>query len=366
MAENTQSSTPVALMEMTQYESPLHQSALNCWLSCKRKYLFQYRLGLAPRRPSLAPSATLGSLIHSILSLGLEQATLDHLSNLSTLEFIIREGGDEFGDIAKRHNMMEELWSKAKVVVTILQETYPPNPKHKVIFNEQYFQADVLLPHNRTLPIGGTLDRVIHNEEDDTYWIRDYKSTSRDVLFTLTGYRWSAQLWLYKLLFELTQSKPCRGFILDIIQTPSIKLSGEDRDFAMREITKGKNKGEMKKDYIGEPLFKNYLARCKQWYTDNKDSACRSFREMFPTNSYRTIPPDLYQQLQNYYTQTPDTICPDVWPRDMSGSACKSYQRVCDYYTLCNTCQQAWPILMASDYIVKPPATPTDATASDE
>lgn len=344
---------------METFTAPFHQSSFCTYLSCKRKFLFRHRLCLTPKRESLKPSATLGTFIHSILALGLKPAADAFTSNLSALESQMLDTGDEFGDLAKKYSTLKELWEKAKVVTTILLETFPPKPTHKVIFKEQYFQTTLAF-YPFPMIIGGTLDRVILNEEDGSFWIRDYKSTSRPIEELLAGYRWSAQLWFYKLLFELTQDKPCRGFILDVVQTPSIKLSGEDRDFTLQEITKGKNKGEPKKVYEGEPKFENYLARCKRWYADNKDSTCRSFCEMFPSRLYRTLPPDLHWNMGRACQSLPAEINPDLWPRDMTGSACKSFSRICDYYPLCNSAQEGWPILIPADYTVTPPDDHSD------
>jgi hypothetical protein len=330
------------------FQPVCHQSSLKCYLSCKRKFLYCYLYGLHPARPHLSPSLTVGKMVHSLLYHGpdnIGEVKEDVQESKAVLTLQMNNGQDPFGDNERKIEAMEEAFSKSVAIAKILWEKFPPNPDHVILSSEKYLQTTVDLGGFQ-VPIAGKLDRVIFNKKDGTYYIRDYKTTSRDVDFTLSGYRWSAQPYFYKLLAEHNYQTKFRGFILDIIQIPTIKMCGKDKD----KIINAKGKEE----YVGEPLLSNYIARCKAWYEEAGQTACRSFCEVFPADL--SAPSDILSGLNEYSgALNLRQPYPDLWPRDITGSHCKGFNRQCEYYSLCNLDPSAWPVLIEKDYTVQSP-----------
>jgi hypothetical protein len=347
------------------FKPAISQSCVSCFCHCERRFMFTYLWGLHPKHPPLSIAMSTGSRVHELLSVGPDRISeIEEKNKVAENELVrqIDSGEDLFGENAKRIEALDDIWNKALAIANILWEKYPANPDHTIIGSEQLIQA----PYG-DIPLQGTLDKIISNKKDGTYYIRDYKCSSRPTEFVMTGMKWNIQSWMYKLLFELTHFVPCTGFIWDVIQVPSIKMSGADRDFTMTEIVSGKNKGEMKKEYIGEPQLKNYITRCKEWYSVNGDQSCRSFCERFPNSYYLSVPLDISSTLTRVY----DAVLnrephPNYWPRDVSGHSCKGFNRVCELYGLCNLDTAAWPIQIEKDFTLKNPDLKKDEPADPD
>jgi hypothetical protein len=186
---------------------------------------------------------------------------------------------------------------------------------------------------------------VVRNTETKQVWIRDYKTSGRDVQYTLAGYLFSLQCRIYRLLAHSTGYSP-EGFILDILQSPSIKFCKKDK------------------------TFDDYVKRVKLWYAEKGDKSVRSF-------SIRYAEPPMPEELEKVLTFTWSYVIrpplAHLFRRDVTGHSCKRYERLCDYYQLCSSDEAVWPVLIASNYEVVPPEetkgdTDDDSTqpASDE
>ncbi len=122
--------------------------------------------------------------------------------------------------------------------------------------------------------LGARMDRLLYNEDDDTIWALDYKSTDMapsvrlstvPIEFQSVHYQTLLALLLeeewFLELYDLRPSTRVGGMIHVAFQKPSIEFSGKDRAY---NIVTGP-KGGQKKEYYGEPVWANYLARVKDW-----------------------------------------------------------------------------------------------------
>ena len=143
-----------------------------------------------------------------------------------------------------------------------------------------------------------------------------------------------------------------KGFILNIVQVPGIKFGTYDRDYTEYEHTfiRGKRKGEteMRKEYTGEPTFENYLARCKEWYDSKGSEAARSFAIQYNEPLVPRELEDVLLYVDNCNNRVPT---PENFRRDLTQGHCKAYERVCDYYPLCNTSTDAWSTIIENEYV---------------
>lgn len=110
-------------------------------------------------------------------------------------------------------------------------------------------------------------------------WIIDWKSTGDTALNRLRACRTEQATYLYPYVVSeylknnelpyLSKGASVGGIIHVAIEKPGIRLSGEDRDFTIKDFTprSGPNKGitRQEKEYHGEPTFPNYLRRVTDW-----------------------------------------------------------------------------------------------------
>ena len=225
------------------------------------------------------------------------------------------------------------------------------------------------------IPIEGTLDEGVLDEQASCVYIRDTKTTGRPVEFTLTGYSYSLQCRLYRILIDawlrsqketplvgvtkISDLPPTStGFILDILQKPTIRMCDKDRPFTEYNaiLSRGPRKGQMevRREYAEgtSPVFENYLNRCREWYKEAGSEAASSFSVAY---AEAPMPSELADALILGYYLTAQEPIPSLFARDITSDACTAWDRVCLYYPLCSTSEAAWPAIIESKYEQVPP-----------
>jgi len=361
--------------ERETYIQPLHQSSIGTCLHCKRAYMFRYRWCIFPKQKPFAVAANQGNLLHRLIEAGPDNIEMVRTKVKERIQYLIghiEAGEDLLGYLAQEVNELDNQFDKALVMATILWEKYPRPEHHEILAKEKSVEMGLRLsrPGDPPLPVdtirlGGRLDEIVLDTKSGLIYIKDYKTSSRDVMFTLAGYHWSLQCRLYRLLAGALLQDPSfaprghtpDGFILDILQVPTISMGGGDRDYTEHEhtLTRGPRKGEteMRRDYEGEPKFENYLQRCREWYAREGNNAVQSFAIRF---TEPVLPDELLLDLQvaAVYQVLPAGN-PGLFPRDETTSHCKYMNRICPYYDLCCTDEASWPGIIESKYEVKPP-----------
>jgi hypothetical protein len=192
------------------------------------------------------------------------------------------------------------------------------------------------------LILEGTMDKLLLNMKGikgPEVWIRDHKSTGRSLSALFSGMAWSLQARVYRPLVEdylkdtPHRNTPVRGFILDGITAPGIKLCKTDE----------KNAKEW-----DIPIEDAYLRRVKEWYTERGDEVCLS-RALFYTEP---IMPDelLYalRQMNIYRHSDPAEV--GLFDRDVTRRECFAYEKQCPYHDLCSTDPKQWDQLFETKY----------------
>lgn len=362
------------------YVQPLHQSSISTCLGCKRCFMYRDRWCLKPKKKEKAGAANQGHITHRLLQKGPDPDGVSEVWAETSLEIAkalahVEKGEDLLGEWAMRATLLDQMYGKALAICTILWEKHPQPDTHITLGREEPASFLIRLGEpgdNDSLvtEIAGTLDHIILDTVTDKIYIRDYKSSSRDPLFTTTGYQWSLQCRLYRLLAGaylqqligsdgefLYKGRHIDGFVLDVLQVPMISLCGKDRDYdeSPHTFKSGKRKGEteMRREYFGQPKFENYLQRCKEWYTllDNKEpiqSSCILFTE-------NSMPPELRADLRIAAVYQNVDAVPENFPRDETTRFCKNYERQCIYYDLCSSDPLGWDEIIEQKYDVVVP-----------
>ena len=214
-------------------------SSMNTCMRCKRAYMFTSRWCIFPRQPAFKPAPSLGKLTHRLMELGsdnIEAVRNEVAVMINELVKAIDKGEDLLGNLAIQANSLNALFNKALVMATILWEKYPRPQHHKVLAKEETIKATfkLSLPEEPELltELEGTLDEVVCDTKTGMIWIRDYKTSARDVAYTMTGYQYSFQCRLYRLLagaylqdIEEYKNHSPEGFILEILRSqPGTRL----------------------------------------------------------------------------------------------------------------------------------------------
>jgi len=348
--------------------------------------MFRYRWCLVPNYTRVSKGSSLGSIVHRLFELsqipdGVKQVEKEVGEKIQELRKIRDSGADLLGDYDRDIKTLEQNFNKAKMMVAIFNEKFPRPAglevlgreiKAGVVFNAAMGKDQPPL----AVPVTGILDELDYMKDGDLLFVRDYKNTTRPISFTLTGYQWTLQPRIYRILVGAALAQVGRedlvdrvadGFILDILQVPSIEMSGADRDFTIKkkELKSGPRKGQVieEKEYFGDPDPINYLERCKLWYAEKGLEAASSFAIRFNEDPMNA---ELMTTLNDVAPYAGLVPVPELFPRDPSASFCKEWERVCEYYPLCSCDPSAWPAVIESQYKMEQPTVDNPAFAPIE
>lgn len=123
-------------------------------------------------------------------------------------------------------------------------------------------------------------DLLLHHEQQNSLWIVDPKTTalstslrsaSCPIEFQTQHYMFTLEKLVNMGYFKgLPSDVRIGGMLHIIIKKPTIHFSQKDRPYSEYEHTysRGKLKGqvEFRREYIGEPSWDLYEARCRDWY----------------------------------------------------------------------------------------------------
>jgi len=364
-------------MSRKTYVQPMHQSSLSACLGCKRYYMLCDRWCLKPKR-RFARAASQGSITHRLLQLGREgkeQVRDEVWKDINIAINHVEAGEDLLGDWAMIATTLEQQWYKALCMCNLLWDSHPENPKHITLAREEKVGFNIKLgqPGEEdaiVVALEGTLDHVIYDTVGEKGWIRDYNTSSRPPEFTTTGYQWSLQCRMYRLLagaflqnLNAHKGQGVAGFILDVLQVPMISMCGKDRDFDEVEHTfkSGKRKGETetRREFKGRPIFENYLKRVQAWYPENDKEPVQSNAVMFTES---TLPDEFRNDLRIGAVYQAIDAVPQNFPRDETTRYCKNYEKQCPYYDLCSSNPAGWDEIINQKFDVVVPDTAKESS----
>ena len=322
------------------------QSSISCAYACKRKWFLKYRLGVVLRGEQVKEGATLGKIYHRFQQLG--PGHEDEVSKWvrqqqAALMTRVDKGEDLDGSMVRLANLMTELYHKAKVMFDLFNEKYPQPSYLRGVGTELKISMEY-----HGLIVAGTIDKLLENEQDGKFWIRDHKSTSLPLESIFGGIAWSIQARIYRMLaneYLHNNQKKVSGFIFDGILKPGIKLCRTDE----------KNANTWKCS-----LEDAYLRRVRDWYHDKeqeKEGATILSRSIIYNEP--EIPPeleialDLMLELSMMDISFEERDLNLNYPRDITREACNKYQKQCIYHDLCDSSMWKWDELFENKYKIE-------------
>lgn len=342
---------------------PVRQSGILKSAGCARKFLYEERWRLRLKTTSPISARSRGQMVHKCLELG----NFDEFDNwvmdqIATLKKAVPPSSDMFGDLQRTIDQYCQQAQMAKMIVTLFNEKHGNTPNLETLHKEQTYVIRVLLDGS-DMYLSGTLDQIVRDTRLHAIGIRDYKTTGLSVDYAYAGYSFGIQNKFYRLLAYLALKETPRFFILNILAMPSIVMSGEDRNFTTttKVLKSGPNKGELReeKNFIGAPTFSNYLDRCRLWYQNNAIQALTSYT-IFYTEPLITT--EFMPYIHNTWKNCKAVPCYDNFPRDLTNTQCKAYNKVCPFMDICQSSEsmhlsllkQKFEIHAPSDYTTVP------------
>jgi len=322
------------------------QSSIGCARDCERKWLCQYRLGIKLRGGEYKEAATLGQIYHRLQCLGPGQeyeVRAEIRKQQSALMAGVERGEDLDGNMARLASKLTTLYQKAEVMARVFWKKFP-EPDYFTILNLEVKHS---MEWQDGLFIEGTIDKLLVNEQDDFVWIRDHKSTGRPLSALFGGLSWSLQGRLYRILAEdyigTTNRKGVKGFILDGIITPGIKLCRTDEKNA-----------KIRKCSVEEA----YLRRVVEWYESYEvkaELANKANAKALDSKAMLFTEPLYPKELTNLLTYMAElknrpSLHPSLYARDVTRYNCFKYEKQCIYHDLCSTDPDQWDELFEKKY----------------
>ncbi len=340
------------------FDASLSHSAIGCYMTCPRMFLYEYRLRLKDKGYASAPN--IGQLFH--LAVGLRyrgfqpnaistqvSAWLDKQIAQITLTYeegpgAVIFGGQSLEDVVEQ---CEQDASIAQAMASAFWQRYSPRlPKYdtcnvecRVEFRDPFSKAQLV----------AVIDLLLFDPKSKRYYIVDNKTTSSRVDEYATALEFDPQARLYAYVVRLAlemgllglEPYPVAGFIHNVVQKPTIRLK-QGQDIA---------------DYIDEVA---------EWYSGTGRWTKRAdiVTEQPPFASYLTpatgqLDAELQLVLREVATATSCAPTLTNFPRlGAFRGVCKNhFNRKCRHVEMCTRSTSDWAELLQNNYLVRSPST---------
>lgn len=357
-------SVPLTTMDFFKdIRKPLVRSSpVMCLDHCPRKFLYEYRLGIIPRRYEAA--LTMGTIVHKILQslfMGQEPdealAVCERLLSKEQARLVEDAGPDGFlstGEaLEPTLKKVEEDYHKARATGLVFWQFVPFVKEEYVILRtpDSTPMIEVLLDikyPGLTRPIRTPCDLALIEKATGDVWIVDFKTTSFDPRKRAIPTKISVQLALYRLGLQshldawaeegTAPKRTVVGSIHAIIQKPGIKCCRTD---------------EKQAKILGLTPFGAYIRRLVQWYRDKEAKDPQNPPLILDPNRFTgpLMTRELWGRLKQYCKAC--NVAPNVDHFYRVGeSACLQYNKICPFMVLCNSDPVMWPDLIEQRFEV--------------
>ena len=331
----------------------IRSSPLTTLEHCPRKFLYEYKLGIKPRRYESA--LTMGTIVHKVLeALFTGQQPTEALSVCERLlakeqaRLIDDAGSDGFLSTGEALDVvmkkLEEDYQKARATGLVFWQFVPFDSSEWEVLrtpdNEQMIEVILECEYpglNR--PIRCPCDLALLHVPTGEVWIIDYKTTSFDPKKRAIPTKIGVQMKLYRLVLQShldawaeqgrAPKRHVAGSMHAIIKKPGIKFCKKDAN------------------------YEAYIERLVQWYKDKRDADPENPPLILDPNRFSgpLMTQELWGRLKQYCKAA--NAQPNVHHFYRAGeSACMQYNRICPFMKLCNSDLSMWPDLIEQGYEV--------------
>lgn len=314
------------------------QSSISCWMDCHRKFLFKYRYGLS-RRNIRSEALDIGSMYHKIIAARYLGATPEEACAQGTL--LLRESLESCAELASSNparyaeiaNRLEKNLVMARVLVEAFLKRYPLPPTFRTLAVELRIVAKRV---GLAVPLKGTIDQLVYNEDNGELWIVDHKTVGRgDLHERATTTDFEVQPQMYRVLLEgaMSQNKALgipkgavlAGFVHNLIKKPSINIRATES-------------------------YEDYMARVNAWYEEPTESPrIGQVWQRFVRNDLAAL------ELQTVFQEVSKaSVAPPRLPVFFKNPAsCMRNGSPCEFLALCSSNSNLMPRLISEKYVAK-------------
>ncbi len=335
--------------------SPIRSSGMKDFEHCPRKYLYRYKLGIAPR--TYQPALHVGQVFHLVLqslfmgksqeeSLDAAKQYFHRFCNeiLATAdEAGFTPGGKSVEGVVKA---AEDDYHKARAMAFSFMSFKPFNwEKWDLLYTPDDTPCVELLLEAKVqgipVPIIAPCDLALVKKGTKEVWIVDHKSTSADTLARAKSVKISPQIALYRLVLqchidtwaeehEKYKDMRVRGSIHNIVKKPTIKYCKKDANFPA------------------------YVDRVIAWYKE-KHEEDPNHSPIFQSQTYfseGTLTKELYMRIRQQSRAA--NAAPDLDRFYRAGDyACHEFNSVCPYADLCSSDPAMWPDIVRTRFDIR-------------
>jgi hypothetical protein len=313
---------------------PIRASHFTLGLSDPFLYYLSVRLGLVPFF-SYSEALARGSWFHTAMQslFSPDPARFRHhatISRTTELKTIGRTLGVSpsslrlFLDREDRDRQTAYAWSQI-ILDLPLQSSSTPTLRHllnryNVLGAETVLRCPITVNHI-TLQRTIQADLLLHNPDDNTIWIADWKTCAESPIdrlvkapFEMATHHYLSVLsdlissGEFQSFFNLPLDVRLGGFIHVAFQKCPLRFGLNDRpyEYKRRTLSRGPRKGQeiTELEYYGEPSFALFLGRCTEWYTRTGRYATEPFES--PPLNLSTISAGILldpSALETYYSR---------------------------------------------------------------
>lgn len=335
--------------------SPIRSSGMKDFEHCPRKFLYRYKLGIAPRTYQAA--LYVGQVFHLVLQslfMGKTQEESLNAAKQYCHRFCneILATADECGFTPSGKSVegviqeAEDDYHKARAMAFSFMSFKPFDwDKWDLLYAPDGTPCVELLLEAKVsgipVPLIAPCDLALVKKDTKEVWIVDHKSTKSDTLARARSVKISPQIALYRLVLqchidawaeehEKYRDMRVRGSIHNIVKKPGIKYCGKDVDFPA------------------------YIDRVIKWYKDlhEKDP---NHSPIFQSQTYfseGTLTKELYMRIRQQARAA--RAAPDLDRFYRAGDyACHEFSSVCPYIDLCSSSPVMWPGIVRDRFDIK-------------
>jgi hypothetical protein len=323
----------------------IHSSSIDLFQLCPRKYLLSERFHLQPKG-EYTESLHVGTVFHLAKKALLDGETYETTARIvaeyaTNLMNEALETCDNLGMLPSGEaftsfqNTLTKDTSLGLALCQFVHENHPwPNP-------DKWASIATELPirckwGNLVSYIRGTLDYIAYDSSKNELWIVDHKTTSFDPVDAASEYKLSIQPAIYRLLLTVAHEY---GILKNV--PPDAVVAGVAHN-CIRKPTIRQKKTE---------TFEEYVTRCGEWLKDNGTNNRPTFVRSWIRFSGPLLSEETYLRLKE--GDTANRAFPDLDRFHRNSKACRSYNRLCQYYELCTTNPDLWDSLLEYKYVVK-------------
>lgn len=327
------------------YSNAIHTSSMDLLQLCPRKFLFEERFHLQ-LKGNYRPALHIGTIFHLAKRHLIDGASHDTIvAEVGTAQREVVESlegeVDGLGLLPNGKALSSVLETIRKdtvlglAMVDYVQRHHPwPHPTHwETLGTEVAIQA---MWANLKSPIRGAIDHLAYDKSRNEIWIVDHKTCGQGAaLDAASEYQLALQPRIYRLLATI------------LLETGNLQVPSDAKVVGVcHNVIEKLAIRQTKKESYDE-----YVARCVEQYESRRNTNSPAFLRSWIRMTGPLVPRDLLLRLRE--NDLAQRLHPDMDLFYCNSKACRNYNSLCPYYSLCTTDSALWDDILQLRFTVE-------------